>query len=102
MPGPVTPIAPERGSSYGERDDQLKKKLSCVTRQSKCKRVMRITHNPFRINRGERIRTSDLSVPNRALYQAEPRPDRLAIIHAERLSSNRSNFGFTLARGRWR
>ena len=26
-------------------------------------------------NRGERIRTSDLSVPNRALYQAEPRPD---------------------------
>src|SRR6185436_9997331 len=25
--------------------------------------------------RGERIRTSDLSVPNRALYQAEPRPD---------------------------
>ena len=27
--------------------------------------------------RGERIRTSDLSVPNRALYQAEPRPDNL-------------------------
>ena len=26
--------------------------------------------------RGERIRTSDLSVPNRALYQAEPRPDK--------------------------
>ena len=26
-------------------------------------------------NRGERIRTSDLSVPNRALYQAEPRPE---------------------------
>ena len=25
--------------------------------------------------RGERIRTSDLTVPNRALYQAEPRPD---------------------------
>ena len=25
--------------------------------------------------RGERIRTSDLSVPNRALYQAEPRPE---------------------------
>ncbi len=25
--------------------------------------------------RGERIRTSDLSVPNAALYQAEPRPD---------------------------
>jgi hypothetical protein len=28
---------------------------------------------PF-LYRGERIRTSDLSVPNRALYQAEPRP----------------------------
>ena len=27
------------------------------------------------IGRGERIRTSDLSVPNAALYQAEPRPD---------------------------
>jgi hypothetical protein len=26
--------------------------------------------------RGERIRTSDLTVPNRALYQAEPRPDK--------------------------
>ena len=26
--------------------------------------------------RGDWIRTSDLSVPNRALYQAEPRPDR--------------------------
>ena len=25
--------------------------------------------------RGERIRTSDLSVPNAALYQAEPRPE---------------------------
>gem|GEM_PF-3151454 len=30
----------------------------------------------WKINgRGERIRTSDLTVPNRALYQAEPRPD---------------------------
>ena len=27
------------------------------------------------IGRGDWIRTSDLSVPNRALYQAEPRPD---------------------------
>src|SRR6266496_6584272 len=27
------------------------------------------------VGRGERIRTSDLTVPNRALYQAEPRPD---------------------------
>ena len=30
--------------------------------------------------RGERIRTSDLTVPNRALYQAEPRPECLVII----------------------
>src|SRR5205807_6786057 len=30
----------------------------------------------LRIGRGERIRTSDPSVPNRVLYQAEPRPDR--------------------------
>jgi hypothetical protein len=29
--------------------------------------------------RGERIRTSDPSVPNRVLYQAEPRPDRRPI-----------------------
>src|SRR2546426_6262764 len=26
--------------------------------------------------RGEWIRTTDLTVPNRALYQAEPRPDK--------------------------
>jgi hypothetical protein len=30
---------------------------------------------PKYFGRGERIRTSDLTVPNRALYQAEPRPD---------------------------
>ena len=29
--------------------------------------------------RGERIRTSDLSDPNAALYQAEPRPDSAVI-----------------------
>jgi hypothetical protein len=29
--------------------------------------------------RGEWIRTTDLTVPNRALYQAEPRPDKGAI-----------------------
>jgi hypothetical protein len=32
------------------------------------------------IGRGERIRTSDLTVPNRALYQAEPRPDKEMIL----------------------
>ena len=30
--------------------------------------------------RGERIRTSDPSVPNRVLYQAEPRPDNPTIL----------------------
>src|SRR4051812_3927438 len=34
------------------------------------------TGGPVFRGRGERIRTSDLSVPNAALYQAEPRPDR--------------------------
>ena len=28
------------------------------------------------VGRGEWIRTTDLTVPNRALYQAEPRPDK--------------------------
>jgi hypothetical protein len=36
-----------------------------------------------RSNRGDWIRTSDLPVPNRTLYQAEPRPD---IPHAYRFS----------------
>jgi hypothetical protein len=31
--------------------------------------------DPVKSGRGDWIRTSDLSVPNRALYQAEPRPD---------------------------
>ena len=31
--------------------------------------------DPERSNRGDWIRTSDLPVPNRKLYQAEPRPD---------------------------
>src|SRR5215831_16648471 len=47
---------------------------------------------PLFFYRGGGIRTPDLSVPNRALYQAEPRPGRLAIIHARLLSSNRSKF----------
>jgi hypothetical protein len=32
--------------------------------------------------RGDWIRTSDLSVPNRALYQAEPRPDEAPSVTA--------------------
>ena len=30
----------------------------------------------MKIGRGEWIRTTDPSVPNRVLYQAEPRPDK--------------------------
>jgi hypothetical protein len=49
-----------------------------------CPLGKQITFNHFSVTidgndingRGERIRTSDLSVPNRALYQAEPRPDK--------------------------
>ena len=29
----------------------------------------------LKVGRGGKIRTCDLSVPNRALYQAEPRPE---------------------------
>src|SRR5262249_21262085 len=46
-----------------------------------------VTHHPRNLKtsltdngRGERIRTSDLSVPNRALYQTEPRPDKTCTI----------------------
>ena len=41
---------------------------------------MTVDRRPFLLSvfgRGERIRTSDPSVPNRVLYQAEPRPDTL-------------------------
>ena len=41
------------------------------------------------IGRGERIRTSDPSVPNRVLYQAEPRPDG-RILSRRRLDRARS------------
>ena len=44
----------------------------------------------FENGRGERIRTSDLTVPNRALYQAEPRPDKS--ITKSRLRSDLSQF----------
>ena len=41
-----------------------------------CRNAKGTPRGALRISgRGERIRTSDLSVPNRALYQAEPRPD---------------------------
>jgi hypothetical protein len=34
-----------------------------------------IAKRKAKVGRGDWIRTSDLSVPNRALYQAEPRPE---------------------------
>ena len=53
---------------------------------------------PFPIGRGERIRTSDLSVPNRALYQAEPRPDEGSTVP----EGGRGRPALTRARGRGR
>jgi hypothetical protein len=46
--------------------------------------------------RGERIRTSDLCVPNAALYQAEPRPDHdpLDIAAANRAPNTSHPLGF--------
>ena len=38
------------------------------------KQIEKASEEAFKNGRGERIRTSDLTVPNRALYQAEPRP----------------------------
>src|SRR3954451_5234092 len=54
-----------------------------------CRRVKRVETRDRRSvstggrvfgGRGERIRTSDLSVPNAALYQAEPRPDNSDVL----------------------
>ena len=57
-----------RGAKSGHSDEKTAEVTSTPTA---------ISANDFRdINgRGERIRTSDLLVPNQALYQAEPRPD---------------------------
>ena len=41
-----------------------------------------VVNFPKYFGRGERIRTSDLTVPNRALYQAEPRPDEVLLLAA--------------------
>lgn len=53
-----------------------------TTRQQKgvrakrlCAKALAIIHPSQWSNRGDWIRTSDLPVPNRTLYQAEPRPD---------------------------
>src|SRR5678815_2963167 len=53
---------------------------SCLLRaQAQARRKNRM-EGPLTSGRGDWIRTSDLSVPNRALYQAEPRPDRTASV----------------------
>ena len=39
------------------------------------KKGLRITLNPLKYGREERILTSDPSVPNAVLYQTEPLPD---------------------------
>ena len=44
--------------------------------EKKGKRRQIVKFAAFGNGRGEKIRTSDLTVPNRALYQAEPRPDK--------------------------
>ena len=52
---------------------------SRITNKKGPQPTMTVNRGPFLlkvIGRGERIRTSDPSVPNRVLYQAEPRPDR--------------------------
>ena len=46
--------------------------------------------DPERSNRGDWIRTSDLPVPNRALYQAEPRHDITTRLLFEHSVSRRS------------
>ena len=50
--------------------------------------TMTVDRRPFLLRksgRGERIRTSDPSVPNRVLYQAEPRPDGTFILSRRRV-----------------
>ena len=39
------------------------------------RRLDRLTNRPYLPNRGDKIRTCDLCVPNAALYQTEPRLD---------------------------
>ena len=50
--------------------------VECVRKQLAA--IRRWPQVVYSENRGERIRTSDLSVPNRAHYQAVLRPDTVA------------------------
>jgi hypothetical protein len=57
---------------------ELEKEQEVLRRQfTNKKAVDRMTRCFFICNRGERIRTSGLSAPNRARYQAALRPDKL-------------------------
>ena len=52
---------------------QLKTVLRTIVRYSRLRHAW--TEPKEEIGRGDWIRTSDISLPKRALYQAEPRPD---------------------------
>ena len=67
-PGPLVPFYAMIFPAGADERAEMKKPA----------RLRRLLHIDF-IGRGERIRTSDLSVPNRALYQAEPRPELTAL-----------------------
>jgi hypothetical protein len=58
-------------------------KVSTITNKKGPRPTITVDRGPFLLmffGRGERIRTSDPSVPNRVLYQAEPRPDRGEVV----------------------
>jgi integrase len=71
-------------------DDEEQKLLSVLTgpRGHLLPLVILAIGSGMRLGRGERIRTSDLTVPNRALYQAEPRPDLPTIEAAKQFVEN--------------
>ena len=49
-----------------------------------------VRNGPEGDGRGEWIRTTDPSVPNRVLYQAEPRPDRRKVRLTDRGPGSRT------------
>ena len=71
------------GSCDGRIQDSYAPVSGPSRSSSQKKRTTRLSGSVCRFpgifGRGERIRTSDLSVPNRALYQAEPRPELTAL-----------------------
>src|SRR5215204_4971561 len=63
------------GLLFGEAPFQFRRKVLSQSMSQTRKATQASGLFVRNFGRGERIRTSDLSVPNRALYQAEPRPD---------------------------